>query len=248
VLDNPAALAAAVRTLLNDYADRTYRASPRVATSVVDNLFRTPAPVLRAIVSALREPVRAQAQAALPALTAVWNGKSREERRIAAELLGYAAPVVPAAVLALMDTWVLQIESGETADALAEHGLGSLSRLDPQAYLEHAARWIRHPKRWPRRFALSLFWPLLKDKQWDNVPGALAILRPVMTESDGEVRRAVATVLEHLAPKSPLEVGRFLREQAASSNIHTHWIVRNALNGLGPEQQAEIVKALRSFH
>jgi hypothetical protein len=140
----------------------------------------------------------------------------------------------------------VQIESGETADALAEQGLGGLARADPQAHLAYAQRWVGHPNRWARRFAIALLWPLVKDKHWDNVPGALRVLTPAMTEPDGEVRRAVAAVLAHLGPKSSTEITRFLLEQAARSNPHGHWIIRNAMGTLGPEDQTAIVRALRA--
>jgi 3-methyladenine DNA glycosylase AlkD len=246
LLDDPPRLAAGVRRLLDDYADRTYRASPRVVTSARNNRLRVPGPVLRAIVTALREPLRAEPEKGLAVLDRLWAGGAREERRIAAELLGLVLLAQPAEGLARVEAWVMQIESGETADALAELGLGPLALQDPLAHLEYARRWVTHPQRWARRFGLALFWPLLKDKQWDNVPGALAVIRPVMTEPDGEVRRAVAAVLEHMAPKSPAEVSRFLLEQAYRSNTHTRWIVRNALASLGAAEQAEIVKALRT--
>ncbi len=243
---NPTAAAASVRALLSDYADRTHRASPRVATSQVDNAYKTSPPVLRAIVAALREPARANPTATLALTSALWAGASREERRLAAELLGAVATLAPAEALALVEQWAVQIESGETADALAELGLGPLARADPQAHLAYAQRWVGHANRWARRFAVALLWPLVKDKHWDNVPAALRVLGPVMSETDGEVRRAVADVLAQLAPKSPGEISRFLLEQARRSNINAHWIIRNAMSTLGPEAQAEIVRALRA--
>ena len=245
-LVDPAAAAAGVRALLSDYADRTHRASPRVSTSQVENTFKTSPPVLRAIVAALREPARANPTATLALAAALWAGASREERRIAAELLGAVASLLPTEALALTDQWAVQIESGATADALAEHGLGALARADPQAHLAYAQRWVGHPNRWARRFAIALLWPLVKDKHWDNVPAALRLLGPAMSESDGEVRRAVADVLAHLAPKSPAEISRFMLEQAVRSNLNAHWIIRNAMTTLGPEEQAAIVRALRA--
>ena len=246
-LANPAAAAAGVRSLLSDYADRTHRASPRVATSQVENTYKTAPPVLRAVVTALREPARANPPATLILVEALWAGGSREERRLAAELLGAVAAVAPAEARALVEAWAVQIESGETADALAEHALGGAARANPAAHLVYAQRWIAHPNRWARRFAVALLWPLVKDKHWDNVPGALRVLWPAMKEADGEVRRAVADVLAHLAPKSPAEISRFLLEQATrSNNNNTHWIVRNAMTTLGPEEQAAIIRALRA--
>ena len=246
-LANTAAAAAGVRSLLSDYADRTHRASPRVANSQVDNVFKTAPPVLRAIVTALREPARANAPATLALAANLWAGGTREERRLASELLGAVAGQCQAEVLALVEQWAVQIESGETADALAEHGLGPLARADAQAHLAYAQRWVSHPNRWVRRFAVAMLWPLVKDKHWDNVPAALRLLSPAMKETDGEVRRAVADVLAQLAPKSPAEISRFLLEQVTrSNNPHTHWIIRNAMTTLGPEDQTAIVRALRA--
>jgi len=240
------AVAALVRRLLDEYADRTHRASPQLTSSAVANAYKAPAPVVRAIVNALRLPARADPPAALRAVAAIWAGGSREERRIAAELLGQVALAAPAETLARIETWAPQIESAETAEALAELGLGPLMLADPPQYLEHARRWAHSPVRWVRRLALAALLPLVKDRQWDNVPGALAVLRPVMTEADAEVRRAAAGVLEKLGPKSPAEVSRFLREQAVRANSNTRWIIRNALAGVPDADQAEIIKLLRS--
>lgn len=245
-LADPAVAALRVRRVLDDYADRTHRSSPRVVTSSAPNTYKTPAPVVRAIVSALRGPAQADPPAGLRLAAEVWAGGSREERRIAAELLGLVALAAPVEALALVEGWAPQIESAETADALAELGLGPLMRADPARHLGHARRWVTHPKRWVRRFALAALLPLVKDRQWDNVPGALAVLRLAMTDADAEVRKAAATVLMGLGPKSPTEVTLFMREQAMRSNNNTHWIVRNALAGLDPSDQAEIVRLLRS--
>jgi DNA alkylation repair enzyme len=244
--DDAGRLAAGLRNLLDDYADRTHRPSPRVITSSVDNAYKTPGPVVRAIVAALRPPAQVSPDAALAAAGRLWQGRSREERRIAAELLGVVAPRRPAEALAQIEAWLPQIESGETADALAEYGLGPLIRAEPARYLEAARNWVAHPKKWVRRFGLAALMPLVADKAWDNVPAALAIIRPVMREADGEVRRAAAAALEGLGPKSPAEISRFLREFATHSNPNTSWIVRNALPGLGAAEQAEIIRLLRA--
>jgi hypothetical protein len=243
-------VAAGVRTLLDDYADRTHRTSPRLAGRALANTFKTPAPVVRAIISALRGPLRSlaadgQAAAALDALDRMWAGGSVEEQRIAAELLGPVAPHAPDAALALAQNWLTTLDSGPTADHLAEHGLGPLILASPGRFLTLARDWATSPQRWTRRFALAMLRPLIQDRQWDNVPGALAVLRMVMGEPDGEIRRAAAGLLQQLGPKSPAEIAAFLREQAARPNSYTHWIVRAALPGLPPSDQAEVLKILR---
>ncbi len=245
-LADPAAAALAVRQLLDDYADRSLRSSPRVASRSLGYSFRVSPPVLRAVVAALRGPALADPPAALAAADRIWQGGSREERRLAAELLGLVARQQPDRALALIADWALRIESAETADALAEYGLGPLMRSDPPRYLAEARRWVAFPHKWVRRFALAALMPLVKDKQWDNVPAALSVVRLAMADPDGDVRRAAVVVLEGLAPKSPAEVGQFLREQAARTNTHTGAIVRAAMLALDPEEQSAIVRALRS--
>ena len=241
-----AAVALLVRRLLDEYADRTHRASPAVATSAVANEYKAPAPVVRAITNVLRPALQADPAAARLTADAVWAGGSREERRIAADWLGQVALVDPAATLALIETWAPQIEDAVTADAVAELALGPLMLADPARHLEHARRWVVSPARWVRRLGVAALSPLVNDRQWDNVPAALTVLRPVMGEADGEVRRTAAQVLEKLGPKSPPEVSRFLREQAVRANANTQWIIRNALTGLPEADQTEIIRLLRS--
>jgi hypothetical protein len=243
---DPAATATGVRQLLDDYADRTRRPSPRVASRSLGYGFRAPPPVLRALLAALRAPAQANPVAALAAADQLWQGGSREERRVAAELLGQVALQQPAEALALIEAWAPRIEAAETADALAEHGLAPLMLSDPARYLAEARRWVSFPLKWVRRFGLATLLPLIKDKHWDNVPSALAVVRLAMTDTDGDVRRAAVAVLAGLAPKSPAEIGQFLREQAARTNTNTGSIVRAAMAALDPEEQAAIARALRS--
>jgi DNA alkylation repair enzyme len=243
---DPAVTATAVRQMLDDYADRSRRSSPRVASRSLGYSFKVSPPVLRAIVMALRGPAQANPAAARDAAGRLWKNGSREERRIAAELLGQVALLQPAEALALIEAWAPRIEAAETADALAEYGLGPLMRSDPARYLAEARRWVSFPLKWVRRFGLAALMPLVKDRQWDNVPGALSVVRLAMADPDGDVRRAAVAVLVGLAAKSPSEIGQFLREQATRTNANTGSIVRAAMAALDADEQTAIVRALRS--
>jgi hypothetical protein len=203
-------------------------------------------PVLRAVVMALRAPALANPAAALEMAGQLWKNGSREERRIAAEVLGQVALPRAEAALALIEAWAPRIEGPETADALAEYALGPLMLADPPRYLAEARRWVTFPQKWVRRFGLAALMPLIHDRQWDNVPSALAVVRLTMADIDGDVRRAAIAALEGLARKSPSEVGQFLREQASKTNSHTGAIIRGAMAALDPEEQTEIFKILKS--
>lgn len=241
----PPLLAAKVHELLDDYADRTYRASPRLIGNHPASALKTPTPVLRAIVIALRDFAVASPSAMLEIVKAIWAGGSREERRVAAELLGLAAPRVPEKTHYLIEALLPEIESADTASALAEHGLAPLIRAAPAAYITHAQHWTRNPHKWTRRFGLAVLQPLLKDKQWDSVPGALEAVRSVMADPEAEVRSAAVSTLQALTLKSPVEVGRFLRQQSESPHHHTQTIVRLTLAKLPEAARAEVERVMR---
>jgi hypothetical protein len=242
---DPPRLAAGVRALLDDYADRAHRPSPKLTDSTPPNTFKTPAPVVRAVVGGLRAFARASPHAAMDALRAIWAGGSREERRIAAELLGAAAPHAPEEAFALLEACLPEIEGGDTAEALARHALAPLLMADPAAHLRDIERWATQPQKWTRCFGLFALSALAKHKTWEDVPGALDAINSVMGDPEPEVRKAAAAALGDLVPKSRAEVIRFLREQAARPNHNIHLVVRAAMLKLDPDDQAEIVKVMR---
>ena len=86
---------------------------------------------------------------------------------------------------------------------------------------------------------------MLKDKKWDSVPSALEVVSPVMTDPESDVRSAAVTALCGLAPKSPVEVGRFLRQQANNPHHNVQNIIRLTLAKLAPEVRAEVERVMR---
>ena len=244
-LDDPATLALKVRGLLDDYAQRTHRPSPRLAGNAPASSLKIPAPVMRAISQTLREGTRTSPSVLLNVARAIWAGGSREERRIAAELLGQAALVTPEKTLLVIEACLPEIESADTADALAEYGLSPLVKMNPATYLAQAQGWAKSNHKWTRRFALAILHPLLKDKKWDSVPSALEVVSPVMTDPESDVRSAAVTALCGLAPKSPVEVGRFLRQQANNPHHNVQNIIRLTLAKLAPEVRAEVERVMR---
>lgn len=245
VADQPAVLAARIQTLLEDYADRTHRLSPRLAGQISGHALKTPTPVLRAIIVALRPTAANAPSVMLESVKAIWANGAQEARQVAAELLGLVAPRAPENAHYLVEALLPDIESTATADALAEHGLGPLIRANPAAYVVHAKHWAKSPRKWTRRFALAVLRPLLNDRQWDGVPGALEVLQEVMTDSDAEVRAATVNTLRALIAKSPIEVGRFLRQQSALPHHNVHTVTRLALAKLTPPLRAEVERVLR---
>jgi len=242
--DIPASLSV-IRSLLDDYADRAHRVAPEPNNTSKEIILRTPMPVIRAIVTALRGPLLNDPQMAWLLLKDLWESNSREERRIAAEVLGYLAPQKPDETLAYIEMCLTRNPGETSLETLAEQGLGPLVLTNPTPYLEQARKWVLHPLKWARRFGLAVIAPLVKDKKWDNVPGALDVIRNVMSEADPDLRKAAADLVRALSIKSPAEIYRFLREQALRVNSNTQWIVRTAMNKLPADEQAELTRLMR---
>ncbi len=245
-LAEPPDCAAAIRRLLEHYADHAHRYSPRLTDSAPPNELKTPAPVLRAVVAALRRPVRASPAHGLALAEALWTAGTREERRLAAEVLGLVAPQLAPEVWALVEAWLPELDSGETADALAQHALGPLLASAAYEAVQRAGRWTQAPNRWLRRFGVAVLAALARDRRWDDVPAALDGLRGLMGEREPAVRQAVVAALQALAARNPSAVIRFVREHASRSDHNTHAILRGALRALPAEAQAELVRALRA--
>jgi 3-methyladenine DNA glycosylase AlkD len=244
-LVNPAACAGAVRRLLEDYTDHTHRLSPHLAERRLGANVRTPAPVTRALLSALRRPALASPAYAHALAKALWADGTRQERLLAAEVLGLVAARLPEDALALVEAWTLELDSAETVDAIVKH---ALSPLLPGAYtqfLQRARGWSRQPQKWVRRLGVAVLGALAQDRNWDDVLSALDLLRPLMGESDPNVRAAVIAVLKELAGRNSLEAARFLLEFARRADHNTHMILRGTLRALPEAEQARLVQALR---
>ncbi len=240
-----AAVLTAVHVMLRDYADLTHRPSRTVAAAT-HTAPRPPAPVVRAIATALRRPAQDVPLAGLELVNRLWAAGSREERRLAAELLGALTRELPVEAYTLIEQWVPEIDCAETADSVAELAFAPLLLAEAARHMAGLRAWGTHPHKWARRFALVALAVLAKDRRWDDVPGALEVLRWMMTEADVEVRQTVATVLRDLIPRGPAEVGRLLREQALRPNNNTHWIIRTAMVKLPAAEQEVLVKMMRT--
>ncbi|MCS6910441.1 MAG: DNA alkylation repair protein [Anaerolineales bacterium] len=244
-LANPAACASAIRRLLEDYTDRTHRLSPRLAEMRPDGARQTPAPVTRALLAALRKPAQASPEEALALAKALWAGGTRPERVLAAQVLGLVASRLPDETLALADSWVTELDSLETVEAVVNHVFGPLLAGAQTQFLQRARGWSRQPQKWVRCLGITVLSALARERKWDDVLSALELLRPLMGESDPNVRAAIITALRNLARRNAPETARFLLEFAHRSDHNTHMIVRGALRALPEADQAQLLRALR---
>jgi 3-methyladenine DNA glycosylase AlkC len=177
---------------------------------------------------------------ALVLIDRLWQAGSQEERRIAAELLAVVGPNIPADSLRLVESWLSGLGDSAGAEVLASVGCAPLMRLNPGPRLEDARRWLASDNEWVRRFAALAVAALARDKGYHDPDALLETLRDAMADPSTEVRRGVVTALWEIGPKSPAELGRFLRAFAQDDNSATRWILRQTMNGLPARTQSEI--------
>lgn len=238
------ACALAVRRLLDDYADRSHRLSPRLKANEVSRAYKTPLPVVREMVLVLTPPVRHAPTAGLTLAEAIWQGGSLEERQLAATLLGEAAPHLPAEAWALAERWLPTLTTRESAAALGAHGLPSLAQADPPTWATCLAEWPRRSK-WGAVVAAVTLTALAHTREWDDVPLALHTLRGLVAHPDAHVRQAVEEAVLALVEKSPAEVNVFLQECAALPNPHINQMLRQVLRALPEPLKTDLARTLR---
>lgn len=238
------ACAVAVRRLLDDYADRSHRLSPRLKANEVSRAYKTPPPVVREVVLALTPPVRHAPAAGLTLAETIWQGGSPEERHLAAALLGEAAPHMPAEAWALAERWLPTLTTRENAAALGAYGLAPLVLTAPQTFAPRLAEWP-HRSKWGAAATAVTITALARTRHWDDVPFALHTLRGLVVHPDAHVRQAVEEAVLALAEKSPAEVNVFLQDCAALPNPHVNQMLRQVLRALPEPLKTDLARTLR---
>jgi len=244
-LSQPLVFRSALRQILEETSNRAYRAGPRIIADAPPRGYHTPKPVLRELASALLEPASYSPHAALETAGLLWPARIFEEQFVAAQLLGLAAPGLPEEALKCIEAWLPDLDSDHLADGLAGGGFCPLVRLNPVRYLGVARGWTASPHKWTRRLAVATLLPLARDRNFENVPAILDVLKEVMADPVPAVRKAAVQVLLALGPRSPAEVSRFLREKLRYRNRHTAWIIERVLPALDEEARASLTALLR---
>ncbi|HRE28645.1 MAG TPA: DNA alkylation repair protein [Anaerolineales bacterium] len=245
-LDDPRACAAEIRKLFRDLADHSRRLNQRPVGGRLDEQLRTPAPVIHEMGVALRVPVQRNPAAAAELANALWAAGSREERRLASDILGILASGSPDEVLQQLEALLPRCDGAEIVDALVLGAFKPLLLREPGQALVVARRWTLQRNKWLRRAAALSVYTLAQDARWDDLPGMFEILRKLATDSDPTVRPAVVDALRAMTAARPLDVRPFLHEQAVRNDHNSRFLVRTVMKLLPTDWQSDLVRDLRS--
>ncbi len=243
--DDPAAFMRPLRRMLLQHADPALRQSLIVASHSPLNGYGTPVPVLKTIRNMLRKPIHSNPLAALALADTLWAAQSREERWLAAELLGLAAGAYPDDVIKRLEQWVRQVDYFEVADALATSAGGPWLRTNPLENMKQISIWLTIGNKFMQRYAVMCLVWLADDRSYGDVVAILDVLPGSLYEVDVEVRKAIARLLRKLTLKNAGQVLRLLHDWANTLDRNAHWVVRHSLDNLDADTRNELLLLLR---
>lgn len=237
---SPGYFVRSLHQLLQEFSDEESRQSIARYVPGVGESFGTPVPVLRAMAKEVARHGRERPDQVRSVIETLWRNGTREERLIAAFTAGLLAGADRQWVEELVLGFVDEVSNWEVCDQLAYTGLGPATVANPAKALTKVAEWLVSPNKWIRRFGVASLVPLAHDREYKDTAAVLQAIRPVMTDPDPDVKKAVGWLLRDLTPKDGDAVGGFLAEWAGTPDRNTGWIVKNGMTKLPEEVQAAI--------
>lgn len=146
------------------------------------------------------------------AVTALWEGPSREEKHLAIDYAIAHRMFVKPAALDLYRRMVVEGAWWDLVDPVATHLIGSLHRADPEAMSKVLGKWIVSDDMWLRRTAILA---QLKHKHATDRDLLFEFCLTCAHESEFFIRRAIGWALREYAKTDPDAVTTFLQEHRA---------------------------------
>ena len=188
---DPENFVAGTREFFQSHSAPIYRQSSVVTVNAPLKTYGTPAPVLRAMVNALRKYATRYSQHTLTMAERLWADLIREQRTLAVELLGLTVTACPDEVAKVMIRWLMTLDDLELIDLLATQVGGPWLMGDLWGRLEEARRWVNSPHKHQRRFGVMMLSSLAKSRNFGDVLAVLEVMTGAMRENDLEVRKKI---------------------------------------------------------
>jgi hypothetical protein len=243
--DQPAVFVRELHEILDLYADRTMRMGVVASPVSVLPAYRTPQSVLKQIEMELLPLAATFPEQAMTLTEGLWRDGYLETRLLAASLLGRIHPQTPQ-LLERITSWVSHSRDASLRSALLSTGLNRLRRETPERFLSLLQDWFAasNLRMWPN--AIQALIPLLRDREYQNMPPVFDILEPVLQNAPTSLQVELTTLLNELFAASPVETAYFLKKTIFSKRIPgTVLLFRRMLPGLDAKLQSLVREWLR---
>lgn len=231
---DPASFRIRFRDLMEFYADRTRRPAPHAGG------YGVPAPVVKALETALLEKVVTPGQTALLA-DVLWSLDTRESRVIALFLIrGQPSEDLLARVVA----WSSATRDPQVLQELAGPTLTVIRRGASAAFLEAMKAGRSGPTPAARAFALRALAHAVADPSFQDLPEVLDLLAVEVEGASGDEARAHVELAVALARRTPGETARVLREGLERHRPWSYRLATAALPELPERTRASLQRSL----
>jgi hypothetical protein len=241
-LDQPAAFSASLRSLLERHAHRLLRRGRSLAKRGALPAWDVPGILIREVEAAVLPAARRNPRAALPAAAAAWPGGKKEEKQLAAFLLGLAGD--PAEIRTHLLHWLDETEDPAVLQSLAAHACPPLRRSDPVLFRSDLRSWLTHPAPARRRFGWLALKTWAEERSSDSVFSAFELLPLIFPEVDSEALQTAAELFAGLARTSPFETQGWLTGLTPKAQRQSRRLIRLAMPRL-PAETAQFVREMR---
>lgn len=223
----PEAFVRNLHSLLDHYADRTYRPGQAGEPHPLLPAYNVPPPVLRQLAQALAPLAEEDPPAALALCDALWAEAYLELRLLAAMLLGRIPASHTGAWLDRLERWVRSGAEDQLLDALLSQGLARLRKDDPNRVVKLAEGWLAAPEVAMQTAGLRTLLALLAGQEQEVVPAVFRLITPFVRVAPQPLRPDLLAVLRRLAHLSPRETAHFMQQNlSAPDNPDTAWLLR----------------------
>ena len=232
-----------LKELLDQYANRAYRAGQVVKAQPLLPSYRVAPLILRELEVELTRFGQDRPEQALQVAEVLWRDSYLETRLLASVLLGSMPLNKSDAVLALLRAWAQPDENFRIVDLLFQLGTTTLRRQGASLLLSLAEEWIGSSTTQVQALGVRILIPLVQDDAFENLPPVYRLLSLLVQNVPGNLQADLQAVIEVLIQRSPVETAFFLRQVLPMAQGQaTARLVRRCLPSFAPTQQ-EILKA-----
>jgi hypothetical protein len=208
---NPDSFLRELHNFFDFYADRTIRSGAVISPIMVLPSYRVPASVLRHLEFELGMQAQNHPEETLALADKLWADGHFESRLLAASLLGQVKPSGEG-YLDRLTEWVSETREPNINKALLATSLARMRRETPDRFLKLMERWALPARKKMWSSTIHALIPLLKDKNFHNLPPVYDIVRPIIESAPATLQNDLSVLICALFEASPIETTYFLRQ------------------------------------
>lgn len=205
-----------------------------------------PIPTLKAIGDEIAKTARQDVNGFIPLAQLLWDEYGREGRVVALIIFGEMELIEPQRLVPLLKELCKQCVSWEDADRLAMDAVEPIVRKYPDPWLSEMEAWLKDENKWIRRAAITIIGRLpMKHPAYTSQ--CLALTEWLLSDAEGDVRRAVSFAIRTCARTDPKLACTFLKKQVPATDSAAVWVLCDVIKSMDRRIIAEFAPLLPRY-